>query len=177
MTKQIKSKGFTIVELLIVIVVIAILAAITIVAYNGIQNRAHTTAQKTAAENMAKKIESYNAIKSAYPQYSTTTSLTSQLNGVTDSSLSGSGLAIKTTASASNGDGDVVVYLCTSTAGTAPASGSTPTGFVVAIYDRTLTSPGINYVQAGGTSAITPASTEGNANTVTPAISACVAAS
>ena len=33
-------KGFTIVELLIVIVVIAILAAITIVAYNGIQTRA-----------------------------------------------------------------------------------------------------------------------------------------
>lgn len=32
--------GFTIVELLIVVVVIAILAAITIVAYNGIQNRA-----------------------------------------------------------------------------------------------------------------------------------------
>ena len=33
-------RGFTIVELLIVIVIIAILAAITIVAYNGIQQRA-----------------------------------------------------------------------------------------------------------------------------------------
>ncbi len=41
MTKQTKSRGFTIVELLIVIVIIAILAAITIVAYNGIQNRAN----------------------------------------------------------------------------------------------------------------------------------------
>ena len=37
--KKTKS-GFTIVELLIVIVVIGILAAITIVAYNGIQSRA-----------------------------------------------------------------------------------------------------------------------------------------
>lgn len=36
-------KGFTIVELLIVIVVIAILAAITLVSYNGIQRRAVNT--------------------------------------------------------------------------------------------------------------------------------------
>lgn len=36
MLKQSNSRGFTIVELLIVIVVIGILAAITIVAYNGI---------------------------------------------------------------------------------------------------------------------------------------------
>ncbi|RYF28715.1 MAG: type II secretion system protein [Chloroflexi bacterium] len=35
------NRGFTIVELLIVIVVIGILAAITIVAFNGIQNRAN----------------------------------------------------------------------------------------------------------------------------------------
>ena len=42
----IQNRGFTIVELLIVIVVIAILAAISIVAYNGIQNRANdSTAQ------------------------------------------------------------------------------------------------------------------------------------
>lgn len=35
-----RPKGFTLVELLIVIVVIAILAAISVVAYNGIQTRA-----------------------------------------------------------------------------------------------------------------------------------------
>jgi prepilin-type N-terminal cleavage/methylation domain-containing protein len=39
--------GFTIVELLIVIVVIGILAAITIVAYNGIQDRANDTSVKS----------------------------------------------------------------------------------------------------------------------------------
>lgn len=40
MKKHLGKSGFTIVELLIVIVVIGILAAITIVAYNGIQERA-----------------------------------------------------------------------------------------------------------------------------------------
>jgi len=42
------SKGFTIVELLIVVVVIAILAAITIVSYNGIQAQARDS--KVAAD-------------------------------------------------------------------------------------------------------------------------------
>lgn len=66
MTKQTKSRGFTIVELLIVIVVIAILAAITIVAYNGIQNRAKTTTGQTLASNIAKKIEAINTVQGSY---------------------------------------------------------------------------------------------------------------
>ncbi len=49
----IKQKGFTIVELLIVIVVIAVLATISIVAYNGIQHRA----QASALVDGFKKIE------------------------------------------------------------------------------------------------------------------------
>ena len=54
-------KGFTIVELLIVIVVIAILAAITIVAFNGIQNRARETSLKSDLSNVAKQIEVFRA--------------------------------------------------------------------------------------------------------------------
>lgn len=49
-------QGFTIVELLIVVVVIAILAAITIVAYNGIQNRAKASAVQSATSQAAKKV-------------------------------------------------------------------------------------------------------------------------
>lgn len=46
------TSGFTIVELLVVIVVIGILAAITIVAYNGIQKRAAAAAQRTELRSL-----------------------------------------------------------------------------------------------------------------------------
>jgi len=60
-------KGFTIVELLIVIVVIGILAAITIVAYNGIQSRARTTRLTTDLVNAAKQMSAANATNGSYP--------------------------------------------------------------------------------------------------------------
>jgi prepilin-type N-terminal cleavage/methylation domain-containing protein len=49
-----KRSGFTIVELLIVIVVIAILAALTFVAFNGLQNRARV-AQVSSGLTQAQK--------------------------------------------------------------------------------------------------------------------------
>ena len=63
MISQNKAKGFPLVELLIVIVVIAILAAISIVAYNGITQRARDTQRATDAGNLAKAIINYNAAK------------------------------------------------------------------------------------------------------------------
>lgn len=60
-------RGFTIVELLIVIVVIAVLASITIVAYRGIQDRAKTSAVSAAVNNITKKITLYKAEHDSYP--------------------------------------------------------------------------------------------------------------
>ncbi len=51
------TKGFTIVELLIVIVVIAILASVTIVAYNGVQNRASDSSVQSDLRTISKKLE------------------------------------------------------------------------------------------------------------------------
>lgn len=52
-----KQKGFTIVELLIVIVVIGILAAITIVAYNGVQERARVSSANSDLTLLNKAIQ------------------------------------------------------------------------------------------------------------------------
>lgn len=59
--------GFTIVELLIVIVIIAILAAISIVAYSGIQNRARASQASSALSQAKKKLELYKIDNNAYP--------------------------------------------------------------------------------------------------------------
>ena len=59
--------GFTIVELLIVIVVIAILAAISIVAYNGIQERARFAKIQSELNSYVKGLSSIVIKDGAYP--------------------------------------------------------------------------------------------------------------
>jgi len=67
--KHTKNSGFTIVELLIVIVVIGILAAITIVAYNGIQQNAKIAAVKGDLGQSSRLLEAYRFSKSATERY------------------------------------------------------------------------------------------------------------
>jgi prepilin-type N-terminal cleavage/methylation domain-containing protein len=60
-------RGFTIIELLIVIVVIAILAAITIVAFRGIQDKTRTSAVSSALSQAHKKLSAHIVDNPGYP--------------------------------------------------------------------------------------------------------------
>lgn len=55
---------------MIVIVIIAILASITVVAYNGIQNKAKDAAQLSAFDAIEKALRIYKAANGSYPQFS-----------------------------------------------------------------------------------------------------------
>lgn len=66
------NKGFTIVELLIVIVVIGILAAITVVSYNGISDRATDARIQNDIRQVYGLIEAYAAQNGSYPATSST---------------------------------------------------------------------------------------------------------
>ena len=80
-----KNLGFTIVELLIVVVVIAILAAITIVAYNGIQARAYDSTVRSDLSQVMKKLEIYKVDNGSYPSTSEAELIVAKLNVTRDS--------------------------------------------------------------------------------------------
>lgn len=64
--------GFTIVELLIVVVVISILAVIGMVAYNGISQRANNSAIISTASGTLRLIQTYIVQEGKYPARSNT---------------------------------------------------------------------------------------------------------
>lgn len=67
MKPTLNQKGFTIVELLVVIVVIGILAAIAVVSYGGIRERAHATSIQSELSQINKGLGMYKATYGAYP--------------------------------------------------------------------------------------------------------------
>ena len=120
--KQTKQRGFTIVELLIVVVIIAILAAITIVAYNGIQNRAKTSSAAASASAVQKKAEIYAVDNTTSPgNYPTTLSALTGAASTASYSLASGSVTLQTTAlvagTAPSSEKTINFYTCDSAKG------------------------------------------------------------
>lgn len=145
-------RGFTIVELLIVIVIIAILAAIVIVAYNGIQSRANTSAAQQTANTLMKKVEAYNAIKGEYPKV-TTTFVTDMATDNT-STLTGTGITINNTGTASKTQ--FKVELC-----------GTGAGVIISYWDYTVSALTTTTANTSGNKSLTLGTTSGTCTAAT----------
>jgi type IV pilus assembly protein PilA len=78
-------KGFTIVELLIVIVVIGILAALVLNAFSGVQAKARDTKRQTDIRAIASQLEAgYNGSPSGYPAGSYPSNSSGGVTALTD---------------------------------------------------------------------------------------------
>lgn len=75
-----KRHGFTIVELLIVIVVIGILAAITVVTFGSAQQKARDSQRKTDVTAIVKALEQHYVDKGFYPNATTYTPGSTTIN-------------------------------------------------------------------------------------------------
>jgi prepilin-type N-terminal cleavage/methylation domain-containing protein len=139
-----KNSGFTIVELLIVIVVIGILAAITMVAYGNITTRANANAAKANAANVAKVAEGWYAdeTKTTYP---TTAAELGTYNGVTRVPTGISVIPGPVTSAHANGK--TIMYM--------PRSGNT--GGCVGYWDGSLSTPAAVYIFVGNATGGVPA--------------------
>jgi len=79
-------KGFTVIELLLVLVIIAILTIISAVTYRSVQARSRSSTASSMAQMVAKKSESWYSATGTYPTY---TQLSSGKINVADATLTG----------------------------------------------------------------------------------------
>ena len=83
-----KEKGFTLVELMVVIIILAVLTGIAIPSYMALRNRARQTAAKAEMTNMATAIELFMSDYSEYPGDGLA-ELTLELEGAAGGTLNG----------------------------------------------------------------------------------------
>lgn len=139
-----KQSGFTIVELLIVIVIIGILAGLVITTFVGIQARARDSERQTDINAIQKQVEAYYADKGAYP--------------------TAANLNLLAWRSGNNVKLDVKALADPSAATTQSLSGTVPNG---------TTNKPYSYVPLNAADTACDASTDNAGAAITPALGAC----
>ncbi len=133
-----QDKGFTIIELLIVIVVIGILAAIGFVAYGNVTKSARDSDRQADASSLAKKAEEFYADNGEYPDLTELLAMEG-IDAKTTTSPSGNALA----------DGGTTISSCT----TQPVSKATDTYCYAVTADSSQMSVGY-WNEKDGTTAV-----------------------
>jgi prepilin-type N-terminal cleavage/methylation domain-containing protein len=129
--KQKKQQGFTIVELLIVIVVIGILATLVIVTFTGIQQKARNSQRQTDINAIASHVEAFYAQYGYYPTLSDLNNATfraSYLKGLDPEALKDPKGAASTIASTATASTYSYVPVGSTPSTCTAASASDPTG-------------------------------------------------
>lgn len=97
-----KTDGFTLVELLVVIIVVGVLATITIFTFSSVQKNSRDSARKMRAELIATSLENYYQKHGEYPNCSTLTQSSSTVISSTLTDLKTDDLATPTATSGTN---------------------------------------------------------------------------
>lgn len=141
-----KARGFTIVELLVVIVVIGILAAISIVSYSGVTNKANTTKALQNASTVRTVADVYFAEKGYYPAATASTAMTTgdwpTSSSTTATAKLTAGLSVIRTVVAVANQATNISIECKTTC-------TTTTGLRIGYYDSTIATPYQAYLYTG----------------------------
>ncbi len=161
--KNNNERGFTIVELLIVIIVIGILATLVLIAYGNVQGQARDTKRQSNAQSVATAAENFRTASSAgtYPDMSSGANFQAMINNTAlytngvaattvDASVTASGatsllsvIATKGPATNTNNNANLMVYYCP-----AAATNTTATGMQIYYWNESANT-GTKYVQTG----------------------------
>lgn len=131
--KKRDQSGFTIVELLIVIVVIGILAALVVTTYGGIQAKARDSKRQSDLQALQTQIEAFYATNNYYPPRADVNNATwraSNMKSLDAAALTDPSAAAGTTLSAtaaSSTNKKVYGYVPTGCSGVAPTDGTNGT--------------------------------------------------
>ena len=143
--KKRDQSGFTIVELLIVIVVIGILAALVVTTYGGIQAKARDSNRQSDVKALQTQLEAFYATKNYYPavaDVNSTSWRTANMKSLDAEALidpsAASGTTTLSTTAASASNNKVYGYVTSGCTGTAPTDGTNGTdqctGYTLTTY-------------------------------------------